>query len=274
INVTTTASGHTSALITGLFGDGDKAVKSVRLAVWSVPNDQDDLVWYTCAFTGAGYSCSFKLGAASTVGTYVADCYVRRASGGETFAGRKTFVFEGVSADGLQASELKGLTEAQVVAQMGKLFTQNQRESGILASISMAQFILESGYGSTELAQNANNCFGMKANLSGNTWANSTWDGTSIYTKTTYEDDGNGNKFTIVADFRAYSCVEDSIADHAAYLLGAKNGSKLRYAGLQGETDYRKAAQIIKAGGYATSYNYVDKLCEIIERWNLTQFDL
>lgn len=54
---------------------------------------------------------------------------------------------------------------------------------------------------------------------------------------------------TITADFRRYSCVEDSIADHSAYLLGAKNGSKLRYENLKGCTDYKKAAQIIKAGG-------------------------
>ena len=69
-------------------------------------------------------------------------------------------------------------------------------------------------------------------------------------------------------------CVEDSISDHSAYLLGAKNGSKLRYDGLKGCTDYRKAVQIIKDGGYATSLTYVENLCSIIERWNLTQFDV
>lgn len=68
--------------------------------------------------------------------------------------------------------------------------------------------------------------------------------------------------------------MEDSIADHSAYLLGAKNGSKLRYDGLKGCTDYKKAVQIIKDGGYATSLTYVEKLCSIIERWNLTQFDV
>ena len=79
---------------------------------------------------------------------------------------------------------------------------------------------------------------------------------------------------TITADFRRYSCVEDSIADHSAYLLGAKNGSKLRYEGLKGCTDYKKAVQIIKNGGYATSLTYVEKLCGIIEKWNLTKWDV
>lgn len=69
-------------------------------------------------------------------------------------------------------------------------------------------------------------------------------------------------------------CVEDSIADHSAYLLGAKNGNKLRYDRLKGCTVYKKAVQIIKDGGYATSLTYVEKLCSIIERWKLTQYDV
>lgn len=175
---------------------------------------------------------------------------------------------------GMQAREFRNLTEAQVVAKVGALFTADQKKSGILASVSMAQFILESGYGKSELALGANNCFGMKKSLSGNTWGGSTWDGVSIYTKKTQEQNADGSYVTITADFRRYSCVEDSIADHSAYLLGAKNGSKLRYEGLKGCTDYKKAAQIIKAGGYATSLTYVDKLCSIIERWKLTQYDV
>ena len=83
----------------------------------------------------------------------------------------------------------------------------------------------------------------------------------------------DGSMVTITADFRKYPCIEDSIADHSAYLLGAKNGSKLRYAGLKGCLDYKKAVQIIKDGGYATSLTYVEKLISIIERWNLTQYD-
>lgn len=175
---------------------------------------------------------------------------------------------------GMQAREFVSLSEEQVIAKVGALFTADQKESGILASVSMAQFILESGYGKSELAQGANNCFGMKKSLSGNTWGGSTWDGSSVYTKKTQEQNADGSYVTITADFRRYSCLEDSIADHSAYLFGAKNGSKLRYDGLKGCTDYKKAAQIIKDGGYATSLTYVDKLCSIIERWKLTQYDV
>ena len=173
---------------------------------------------------------------------------------------------------GLQAKELAAFSNEEVIRKVGLLFTDDQRETGVLASVSFAQFILESGYGKSELAQEANNCFGMKRSLSGNAWAGSTWDGESVYTKKTKEQ-RSGSTVTVTADFRKYACIEDSIADHSAYLTGAKKGSALRYEGLKGCTDYRKAAQIIKSGGYATSTAYVDKLCSIIEQWKLTQYD-
>ncbi|MDD7643776.1 MAG: glucosaminidase domain-containing protein [bacterium] len=179
----------------------------------------------------------------------------------------------GTGSFGLQASALKNFSESDVIAKVGPLFTADQKTSGILASVSLAQFILESGYGKSELAQNANNCFGMKKSLSGNTWGGSAWDGTSIYTKKTQEYE-NGAYVTVSADFRKYPSVEKSIADHSAYLLGAKNGAKLRYDGLKGCTDYKKTLQIIKDGGYATSPTYVENLCSIIEKWKLTQYDV
>ncbi len=174
----------------------------------------------------------------------------------------------------LQATALKNLSNEKVVEKVGPLFTANQKESGILASVSMAQFLLESSYGASELAQKANNVFGMKTSLSGNTWDGSAWDGKSTYTKQTKEQDASGKEYTVKAEFRKYSCVEDSITDHSAYLLGAKNGSKARYVGLKGCANYKKAAEIIKNGGYATDTAYVDKICTMIKKWNLTQYDV
>lgn len=181
-------------------------------------------------------------------------------------------VQEPAKVTGMQATALVGLSEADVIKKVGSLFTSDMKKSGVLASVSLAQFILESGYGKSELAQNANNLFGMKKTLSGNTWSGSTWDGSSVYTKKTQEYE-NGQYVTITADFRKYPSVEKSIADHSAYLLGAKNDSKLRYDGLKGCTDYKKAVQIIKDGGYATSPTYVESICNIIDRWKLTQYD-
>ena len=177
------------------------------------------------------------------------------------------------TASGLQASVFAGMTELQVIQKIGPLCTADQERTGILASVSLAQFILESGYGKSELAQKANNVFGMKKSLSGNTWGGSAWDGVSVYKKETKEQNPDGSYVSVTADFRKYPCVEDSIADHSAYLLGAKNGERLRYEGLKGCADYKKAVQIIKDGGYATSLTYAEKLCSIIEKWKLTRYD-
>lgn len=173
----------------------------------------------------------------------------------------------------IQAKDLAALTNVQIVDTVGPLFTADQKKTGVLASVSMAQFILESGYARTELAKASNNCFGMKCNLSGNTWPGSIWNGFAKYRMATDEYNADGSKFTIFEDFRKYSCVEDSIADHSAYLLGAKRGEELRYAGLKDCTDYRTAAQIIKDGGYATAPDYVSVLCQLIEMWGLTKWE-
>lgn len=164
------------------------------------------------------------------------------------------------------------MASSDFVKKIGALAHADMLKSGILASIIAAQAILESGYGTTELAQNANNYFGMKCSLSGNTWP-TVWDGTSTYTKKTAEQNPDGSIYYVTADFRKYPDIETSIADHSLYLAGAKNGSNLRYDGLIGETDPKKAAQIIKSGGYATDISYVDKLCNLIDRYNLTDYD-
>ncbi len=163
------------------------------------------------------------------------------------------------------------MTEKEFVSYIGALAAEDMKKTGILASITAAQAILESGYGSSELARNANNLFGMKANLSGNTWP-SDWGG-QTYTKDTGEQKENGEYYTVTAAFRKYADHAASIKDHSDYLAGAKNGSALRYEGIVGERDYTTAAKIIKGGGYATSIDYVSKLCNIIEKWNLTQYD-
>ncbi|MCR5624473.1 MAG: glucosaminidase domain-containing protein, partial [Lachnospiraceae bacterium] len=144
--------------------------------------------------------------------------------------------------------------------------------TGILASVMMAQFILESAFGKSGLSVNANNYFGMKAGSSKDPWEGSTWDGVSKYT--TLTEEYYGKTVTITASFRKYNSFYESVADHSAYLLNAKNGTSLRYAGLSGCKDYRQAAQIIKDGGYATGATYVDSICNLIEKWNLTKFDL
>ena len=169
------------------------------------------------------------------------------------------------------AAKLAAMSQAEFVDWIGQLAAADMQTSGILASVTAAQSILESGYGKSELALNALNLGGMKAELSGNTWP-SAWDG-KIYTKDTAEQEPDGTYITIKADFRAYPSVAAYLADHSAYLASAKDGEKLRYAGIVGCKDYRKAFQILKDGGYATSIDYVDKLCAVVEKWDLTRYD-
>ena len=156
---------------------------------------------------------------------------------------------------------------------MVPLAVADMKKSGVLASVTLAQAILESGWGTQELAVNANNFFGMKTQLSGNTWPSSTWNG-EVYEKKTAEQRKDGSYYTIVAPFRKYQDVAQSVADHSAYLTGALDDKgNLRYAGLKGEKDARKAFTIIKQGGYATSQDYVEKLMLRVEKYNLTQYD-
>ena len=171
-----------------------------------------------------------------------------------------------------QWTEFQGLTESQAAEKILSLAVEDYKKSGILPSVTAAQMILESGYVTTALSR-YNNCFGMKTMLSGNTWANSTWDGVSKVNIRTPEEYAKGVITYIYADFRKYPCIEDSVGDHSAYLLGAKNGNKLRYEGLTKCKNYREAITLIKNGGYATDSKYVYKICNIIERYNLARFD-
>lgn len=169
------------------------------------------------------------------------------------------------------AAKLAAMSQAEFVEYIGQLAAADMQTSGILASVTAAQSILESGYGKSELALNALNLGGMKAELSGNTWP-SVWDG-KTYCKETAEQQPDGSYISIMADFRAYSSVAAYLTDHSAYLAGAETGGKLRYAGIVGCRDYRKAFQLLKDGGYATSLDYADKLCAVVEKWNLTRYD-
>ncbi|MDL2310393.1 glucosaminidase domain-containing protein [Peptostreptococcaceae bacterium OttesenSCG-928-C18] len=145
------------------------------------------------------------------------------------------------------------------IAKVGAVAAEDMEKSGILASLIIAQAILESGWGMSELAANANALFGIKAG--------SRWNGRvfSIATKECYD----GVNFTDeVALFRAYDSWEDSIADHSAFLVGSS-----RYAAVIGEKDYKIACTAIHAAGYATDPTYAEKLITIIESYDLDVYD-
>ena len=122
----------------------------------------------------------------------------------------------------------------------------------IPASITLAQGILESGKGRSELALKSNNHFGIKCHTQ--------WKGARVY----HDDDEKGECF------RKYQFVETSYVDHSAFLTKRK-----RYAFLftYGVKDYKKWAKGLKKAGYATDKQYPNKLIKIIENYKLYQFD-
>lgn len=127
----------------------------------------------------------------------------------------------------------------------------------ILPSVIVAQAILESSWGNSELSQKANNLFGIKAN--------STWNGDK-YLVTTSEY-VNGKKIYIDAYFRKYKSWDESIVDHSLFL------NKPLYKKIIGNTDYKDVCRLLQSCGYATDINYANKLIGVIESNNLTKFD-
>ncbi|RKD25136.1 hypothetical protein BEP19_04785 [Ammoniphilus oxalaticus] len=137
--------------------------------------------------------------------------------------------------------------------------------SGVLPSLILAQSILESAWGKSDLAVNANNLFGIKKG--------SGWDG-PVYTKSTAEQRPDGEVYYINADFRKYESYEGSVIDLChKYTHGTGWESFNRYAAVLDQTDYRKAIQAVKDAGYATDVNYPVKLNDLIERYDLTKYD-
>lgn len=166
----------------------------------------------------------------------------------------------------------KGTSSSAFVEIVGEMARKDMKKTGILASVTTAQAIVESGFGQSTLSLKAHNLFGMKATLSGNNWG-SVWNG-STYTVRTREETAGGRSYYIKAAFRSYPSYALSVADHSAYLAGARKADgSLRYKGLVGCKNYTKAAKIIKNGGYATAGNYVSALVAVIKRYNLTRFD-
>jgi peptidoglycan hydrolase-like protein with peptidoglycan-binding domain len=134
---------------------------------------------------------------------------------------------------------------------------KGQVDYGILPSVTIAQAILESGWGSSKLSQKAKNLFGIKAF--------SNWEGRKVTLPTTEWYDGQ--KQIVDADFRSYDTFNGSIEDHSKLL------SNTRYKPIRECTNYREACQKIYECGYATDPHYPWKLIKIIEENRLYEFD-
>lgn len=156
-------------------------------------------------------------------------------------------LFSGVSA---QPAE-KRMALQEYIDKWKDVAVQQMHEHGIPASITLAQGILESGYGNSPLARYANNHFGIKCHK---------WDGQKFYKDDDHKDDC----------FRKYYNAQRSYEDHAEFLT-----SRGRYAFLfeLSRTDHEAWARGLKEAGYATDPNYPDRLIQLIDEHDLDRFD-
>lgn len=130
-----------------------------------------------------------------------------------------------------------------------------------IASPIIAQAILESASGTSELAKNANNFFGLKYKSGRCPTACGT------YYKVGSEQNNDGSYSSSSMAWCKFKNMEDCVIGYFDFI------NISRYAGLKGVTDPKQYLDTIKAAGYATSLKYVDNLMNVISKYNLTKYD-
>ena len=145
-----------------------------------------------------------------------------------------------------------GSKQERYIAKYSQLAVEEMFRTGVPASITMAQGILESGSGTSRLAVEGNNHFGIKCHRS--------WQG-----RTMRADDDRPNEC-----FRVYDSPEESFRDHSDFL---RYQDRYKFLFDLELTDYKSWALGLKKAGYATSEDYAAKLITIIERYKLYDLD-
>lgn len=143
----------------------------------------------------------------------------------------------------------------QYVEQYAEYAIEQQRKYGVPASVTLAQGILESANGRSQLSRECNNHFGIKA---GKSWL----DASGQYGL--YSDDKPNEKFC------KYSSVGDSYEHHSLIL---KNNSRYAPCFALAQDDYRGWCNGLQKAGYASSKLYASSLISVIERMDLTKYD-
>ena len=160
-----------------------------------------------------------------------------------------SFIWKGISP---AISQHKNSNYEKYIKKYSLIAVQHQKLYRIPASITLAQGILESGAGNSELARKSNNHFGIKCH---------DWKGASVR----HDDDLRGECF------RKYKNPEQSYEDHARFLT-----ERPRYASLfkLKVTDYKGWAKGLQRCGYATDRAYANRLIKLIEDYDLYRYDV
>ena len=144
------------------------------------------------------------------------------------------------------------ISQEEYIAKYKNLAIQEMHRSGVPASITLAQGILETESGNSSLVLRSNNHFGIKCK--------SNWDGPSV----SHDDDARDECF------RAYGSAEESYRDHSDFL---KNSPRYAFLFKYEPTNYKDWAFGLKQAGYATNPRYPEMLIKFIETNNLQQYD-
>ena len=154
------------------------------------------------------------------------------------------------------------MTNEQFIKEIAKYVQKYAPQFGIkVCSPVIAQACLESQYGNSELAVNANNFFGLKYRPGRCPSAS------GIYHKVGSEQNADGSYTSSAMQWMKYSSLELGVKGYFEFI------NVSNYKSLKGITDPYKYLETIKACGYATSLNYVSNVYKVIEKWNLTQYD-
>ena len=148
----------------------------------------------------------------------------------------------------ISVASAQKITPEQYISKYKDMAISEMKRSGVPASITLAQGILETESGNSDLLQRSNNHFGIKCK--------SNWTGDSV----SHDDDAKGECF------RAYKDAEDSYRDHSDFLKGSA-----RYAALfqLDPNDYKGWSYGLRKAGYATNPRYPEILIRNIEKYNL-----
>ena len=154
----------------------------------------------------------------------------------------------------------RNLTTEQFISQIGEQARELCQENDLYASVMIAQAVVESASGSSGLScEPYNNLFGIKGS----------YEGKSVRMKT-QEDDGKGNLETIVAEFRRYPSLTESLEDYVGLLTGDSLYTPVKKSNTE---SYEDACDYLQ-GHYATSTTYSRTLKAYIDTYDLTQFDV
>lgn len=155
--------------------------------------------------------------------------------------------------------------QATFLSEAARQAQKAAKRYGVYPSVMIAQAIVESAWGNSTLATNANNLFGIKA---GDDWTGET------YTVKTREEDKKGKSYYVNAAFRKYPSFEGSFDDNGKKLRLGVSWQPLRYQGawIENAATPSSATQAL-TGTYATDHKYNQTLDSRIAQYNLTKYD-